>query len=108
MTDGDPKNIAQAYAELDGLKGGTLSRSPLNVAHRGDPFKYNENSMEGFRAACEAGATHLEVDAHLTKDDQIVIMHDADLPAPRTAGGTSVDDARRDPGSIKSSAISAT
>lgn len=86
VTDGDPKSIAQAYAELDELKGRTLSRSPLNIAHRGDPFKYNENSMEGFQSACEAGATHLEVDAHLTKDDQIVIMHDADLS--RTTNGT--------------------
>lgn len=86
VTDGDPKSIAQTYAETDESKKMTLSRMPLNIAHRGNPYEYNENSMEGFRSACEAGATHLEVDAHLTKDGQIVIMHDESIA--RTTNGT--------------------
>ena len=86
VTDENPNKIAEVYEELQETKGFTIPRSPLNIAHRGDPFHYNENSMEGFIASCEAGATHLEVDAHLSADNQIVIMHDASLS--RTTNGS--------------------
>lgn len=86
VTDGDPNKIAEVYKSLEETTGFTVPRSPLNIAHRGDPLHYNENSMEGFIAACEAGATHLEVDAHLSADNQIVIMHDGSLS--RTTNGS--------------------
>lgn len=86
VTEGDPKDVSAVYERFESIKGITLPRAPLNVAHRGDPYRYNENSLEGFLAAAEGGATHIEADAHLTSDKKIVIMHDASID--RTTNGT--------------------
>lgn len=64
---------------------GSYSRTIFNVAHRG-LSGYNENSLSGTRAAINAGATHVELDGKLTKDKQIVMMHDSDVS--RTTNGT--------------------
>lgn len=86
ITDGDPAVVASVYNDFETINKYTISRTPLNVAHRGLPFDYNENSLEGFEAAINAGATHLEIDAHLTKDGKIVMMHDGNID--RTTNGT--------------------
>lgn len=87
VTESDPAVIGAVYDEFDSFAKPrhVLSRAPLLVAHRGVPYQYNENSLEGLQAAIDAGATHIEVDAHLTKDGEIVIMHDATID--RTTDG---------------------
>lgn len=75
------KKFSEIIAGLDGL-----TRTPFNVAHRGLPNEYNENSVSGTLAAKEAGATHVELDCYLTTDGEIVFMHDAALS--RTSTGT--------------------
>ncbi len=81
--------IAESASAVNGVlreyEGG-ISRTPFNSAHRGLPEKYNENSVSGTLAAVEAGATHVELDCYLTKDKEIVFMHDANLA--RTSTGT--------------------
>lgn len=72
-------------AVLQSFNGG-LTRLPFNVAHRGLPEMYNENSVSGTIAAVNAGATHVELDCYLTTDNEIVFMHDAGLQ--RTSTGT--------------------
>ena len=47
-----------------------------NIAHRGFSGKYPENTMLAFQKALEAGAEGIEFDVHLTKDGQLVIIHD--------------------------------
>ena len=79
------ENIAAFKAVLASFENG-LTRLPFNVAHRGLPHMYNENSVSGTRAAVEAGATHVELDCYLTTDNEIVFMHDAGLQ--RTSTGT--------------------
>ena len=79
------ENIAAFKAVLASFENG-LTRLPFNVAHRGLPHMYNENSVSGMRAAVEAGATHVELDCYLTTDNEIVFMHDAGLQ--RTSTGT--------------------
>lgn len=79
------ENIAAFKAVLASFESG-LTRLPFNVAHRGIPHMYNENSVSGTRAAVEAGATHVELDCYLTTDNEIVFMHDAGLQ--RTSTGT--------------------
>lgn len=54
-------------------------------AHRGYSGRYPENTMEAFRGALEAGADGIELDVQLTKDGQIVIIHDETLD--RTTNG---------------------
>ena len=45
-------------------------------AHRGFSGKYPENTMLAFKKAEEVGCYGIELDVQLTKDDEIVIMHD--------------------------------
>ena len=77
----DAKKFSEIIAGLSGL-----TRTPFNVAHRGLPNEYNENSVSGTLAAIEAGATHVELDCYLTTDGEIVFMHDAGFA--RTSTGT--------------------
>lgn len=46
------------------------------VAHRGDPFRFPENSLAGYHSAISAGAKYIETDIHLTKDEVPVLSHD--------------------------------
>ena len=54
------------------------------IAHRGYSGKYPENTMLSFRKAVEAGADGSELDVHLSRDGEVMIMHDEALK--RTAG----------------------
>lgn len=47
-----------------------------NYAHRGFSGKYPENTMLAFEKALEAGCEGIEMDVHLTKDGEVVIVHD--------------------------------
>jgi len=55
-----------------------------NYAHRGFSGVYPENTMLAFRKAIELGVDGIELDVHLTKDGEIVIIHDETVD--RTAG----------------------
>ena len=50
--------------------------SPLIIAHRGDSSEAPENTMEAFRRAVEAGADGIELDVRLTRDREVVVIHD--------------------------------
>ncbi len=58
----------------------------INFAHRGFKGKYPENTMLAFNKAIEAGADGIEFDVHLSKDGEIVIIHDETLE--RTTDGS--------------------
>lgn len=49
------------------------------IAHRGFKAHYAENTLLSFEKAIEAGATMLELDVRMTKDEVVVILHDATL-----------------------------
>src|SRR5688572_10071481 len=49
------------------------------VAHRGASAYAPENTIPAFRLAAEQGATFVEFDLQLTKDRQIVCLHDTSL-----------------------------
>lgn len=49
---------------------------PLNIAHRGASALAPENTMAAFEKAVELGADALELDLHLTRDDELVVIHD--------------------------------
>ena len=55
-------------------------------AHRGASAYAPENTLEAFLLAAEQGADGVELDVQLTKDDEIVIMHDETID--RTTSGT--------------------
>ncbi len=58
------------------LPASTMTRMTLNVGHRGIPSLAPENTLEGAILAYESGANVIELDIYLTKDGEIVIMHD--------------------------------
>lgn len=51
----------------------------LNIAHRGFKGEFPENTMLAFKKAFEIGADGVEFDVHLTKDKELVIIHDEKL-----------------------------
>lgn len=51
-------------------------KKPLVIAHRGESFLAPENTMSSINLAWENGADAVEIDVHLTKDKQIVVIHD--------------------------------
>jgi len=58
---------------------------PLVIAHRGDSAHRPENTLASFASALEIGAAFAEFDVHLTRDGQVVVIHDATLD--RTTDG---------------------
>jgi glycerophosphoryl diester phosphodiesterase len=54
------------------------------IAHRGASFDAPENTLPAFDLAWEQKADAIECDVFLTKDRQVVVLHDADLK--RVAG----------------------
>lgn len=79
-------NFKMLYDTFELYKTNSLTRMPFNVAHRGLPKQYNENSVTGTKAAIENGATHVELDCYLTTDEQVVMMHNKTIDA--TTNGT--------------------
>ncbi|OIJ63346.1 glycerophosphodiester phosphodiesterase [Streptomyces mangrovisoli] len=49
------------------------------VAHRGDPYRVRENTLDSLRSALDRGADAVEVDVRLTRDGVPVLLHDATL-----------------------------
>ncbi|MCT2197250.1 glycerophosphodiester phosphodiesterase [Paenibacillus sp. p3-SID1389] len=56
----------------------------INFAHRGAAGYYPENTMLAFAKALELGATGIETDVQMTRDGELVLIHDETLQ--RTAG----------------------
>ncbi|WP_160148417.1 glycerophosphodiester phosphodiesterase [[Leptolyngbya] sp. PCC 7376] len=51
---------------------------PLIFGHRGVPLVHQENTLAGFQEAIALGLDGVELDVFLTKDNQLVVFHDAD------------------------------
>lgn len=66
---------------------GYLAGAPLLFAHRGGSKLAPENTIEAFRGAVDVwGADILETDVRLTRDGEIVVIHDPTVD--RTTNGT--------------------
>jgi glycerophosphoryl diester phosphodiesterase len=58
----------------------------LIYGHRGASGHAPENTLEAFRLAMDMGADGFELDVHLSKDGQLVVIHDETVD--RTTNGT--------------------
>jgi glycerophosphoryl diester phosphodiesterase len=59
---------------------------PVIIGHRGYSARYPENTLLAFEAAYDAGADMIELDVTLSRDRQVVVIHDAVLD--RTTEGS--------------------
>ncbi len=59
---------------------------PSIIAHRGSSAYAPENTLAAFKLAIEQGAHGIELDAKLTSDGQVVVIHDQTVD--RTTNGT--------------------
>ena len=71
------------------------------VAHRGDPFRFPENTLIGINSAAQAGAVWAEIDVQYTADFTPVLYHDRDLKRvsddPREISSTTWDELKQLP-----------
>ena len=63
-----------------------LAEKPMIVSHRGGRGEYDDNAAGGFVKCLAAGVRGYETDVRMTKDDGLIIMHDANVA--RTTTGT--------------------
>lgn len=49
------------------------------VAHRGDPYRFRENTLDSLRSGLDRGADAVEFDVRLTRDGVPVLLHDDTL-----------------------------
>jgi len=72
---------------------------PVNFAHRGASARAPENILEAFRLAVEAGAGGLELDVRMTRDGEVVVIHDATVDrvtdGSGAVAGMTLDEVRR-------------
>ena len=63
-----------------------MSKRMEIYAHRGCSGDFPENTMVAFQAACATYADGIELDVQLTKDGELVVIHDEQID--RTTNGT--------------------
>ncbi|UXY22212.1 glycerophosphodiester phosphodiesterase [Streptomyces cynarae] len=54
-------------------------RTVTAVAHRGDPYRHRENTIDSLRSALRRGADAVEIDVRLARDGVPVLLHDGTL-----------------------------
>ena len=74
-----------------GQAGGT----PLIIAHRGASAHAAGNSLEAFEQAISAGADYIEFDVRRTREDELIVFHDARVRGVAVAQLTREDIARQ-------------
>ncbi|CAL8107698.1 unnamed protein product [Calicophoron daubneyi] len=65
-----------------------VTQMPVHISHRGGAGERIENTLRAFQNAVELGTDMLELDCHLTKDGEVVILHDGNL---KRSTGVNVD-----------------
>lgn len=78
----------------------------INYAHRGASGYYPENTMMAFEEAVNMGCTGIETDVHMTKDGELVLIHDEMVDRTTNGSGYVKDYSlkeikRLDAGSVK-------
>ncbi|MBE6793010.1 MAG: hypothetical protein E7534_05915 [Ruminococcaceae bacterium] len=72
----DPAVAYNLYARVTTT---TYVRRPFVIGHRGYPTVAPENTVEGMKAAFDAGADAVECDVWVTADNHVVINHNGNL-----------------------------
>jgi len=62
-------------------------KAPFNIAHQGGEDEFPSNTLYAFRKALRVGADMLELDIGVTKDDQVIVMHDTTVDGKTNGTG---------------------
>jgi glycerophosphoryl diester phosphodiesterase len=65
-----------------------LAKRVLNIAHQGGEDEFPSNTLYAFKKATRAGADMLELDIGVTKDNQVIVMHDTTVDRITNGTGT--------------------
>jgi glycerophosphoryl diester phosphodiesterase len=81
--------LAGSVGMLAAMAGVTAAESaaPFLAAHRGGSLLWPENSLLAFRNALALGADFIEFDVHLSRDGEVMVIHDATLDRTTTGAG---------------------
>jgi len=81
--------VAGSVGMVAAMVGATVAQtaSPLLAAHRGGSLLWPENSLLAFRNALALGADFIEFDVHLSRDGEVMVIHDATLYRTTTGAG---------------------
>ena len=74
-------------AAVAGAGGAQTPAATLLAAHRGGSLLWPENSLLAFRNALALGADFIEFDVHLSRDGEVMVIHDATLDRTTTGSG---------------------
>ncbi|CAN5358250.1 glycerophosphodiester phosphodiesterase [soil metagenome] len=75
-----------AYA-YDPIPDDAMNPKPLIIAHRGASGSAPENTLSSFKKAIDVGVDFVELDIHLSKDGELIVIHDATLDRTTTGKG---------------------
>ncbi|HEV8441588.1 MAG TPA: glycerophosphodiester phosphodiesterase family protein [Methylomirabilota bacterium] len=79
--------LALAWVVASGPAFAQGAPASLVAAHRGGALLWPENSLLAFRNAIALGADYIEFDVHLSKDGEVVVIHDPTLERTTTGQG---------------------
>ncbi|MFQ5899914.1 MAG: glycerophosphodiester phosphodiesterase [Candidatus Methylomirabilia bacterium] len=79
--------LGVALAALVGVPAAGQAQGTLLAAHRGGARLWPENSLLAFKNVLSLGVDLIEFDAHLTRDSQVVVLHDPRLERTTTGIG---------------------
>ena len=65
-----------------------IEKTPLDIAHQGGEDEFPSNTMYAFKRALQVGADMLELDVGVTKDGQVVVVHDTTVDRTTNGQGT--------------------
>ena len=87
----DPVALLAAALALGSLAAVAQNASsaprPAVAAHRGGALLWPENSLLAFANAVAVGVEYLELDVHLSRDEEVVVIHDPTLDRTTTGRG---------------------
>ncbi|MEI6448216.1 MAG: glycerophosphodiester phosphodiesterase family protein [Actinomycetes bacterium] len=78
-------------APYNWLKFNSTNHKPLIMAHQGGEDENPSNTMYAFKKAIKDGATALELDIGVTKDGQVIVMHDTTVDRVTNGTGNTSD-----------------
>lgn len=72
-----PVIVFAAFSFLPGVQ--AAEKKPFHFAHRGGAHEFEENTLFAFKSSYNKGIRGFELDVRMTKDGELVVLHDDSL-----------------------------